>query len=79
MPNAFNFAASPFDCLTQEQQRMVRDHVDVAYFRRDEVILDVDAAPTHLRVWRISGSRCLSIFLVELGAAMIVASTIVWG
>ncbi|MDR1968729.1 MAG: DUF294 nucleotidyltransferase-like domain-containing protein [Burkholderiaceae bacterium] len=50
MPNAFNFAASPFDCLTQEQQRLVRDHVDVAYFRRDEVILDVGAAPTHLFV-----------------------------
>jgi CBS domain-containing protein len=50
MPNAFNFAASPFDCLTQEQQRLVRDHVDVAYFRSDEVILDVGAAPTHLFV-----------------------------
>lgn len=50
MPNAFNFAASPFDCLTQAQQRLVRDHVDVAYFRRDEVILDVGSAPTHLFV-----------------------------
>jgi len=50
MPNAFNFAASPFDCLTQEQQRLVRDSVDVAYFRRDEVILDVGSAPTHLFV-----------------------------
>jgi CBS domain-containing protein len=50
MPNAFNFAASPFDCLTQEQQRLVRDNVDVAYFRRDEVILDVGSAPTHLFV-----------------------------
>ncbi len=50
MPNAFNFSASPFDCLTQEQQRLVRDNVDVAYFRRDEVILDVGSAPTHLFV-----------------------------
>jgi len=50
MPNAFNFAASPFDCLTQEQQRLVRDNVDVAYFRRDEVILDVGSAPTRLFV-----------------------------
>jgi CBS domain-containing protein len=50
MPNAFNFAASPFDCLTQEQQRLVRDSVDVAYFRRDEVILDVGTLPTHLFV-----------------------------
>ncbi|MCL2724591.1 MAG: DUF294 nucleotidyltransferase-like domain-containing protein [Polyangiaceae bacterium] len=50
MPNAFNFAASPFDCLTQEQQRLVRNNVDVAYFRRDEVILEVGATPTRLFV-----------------------------
>ncbi len=50
MPNAFNFTASPFDCLTQAQQRLVRDNVDVAYFRRDEVILDVGSAPAHLFV-----------------------------
>jgi CBS domain-containing protein len=50
MPNAFNFTASPFDCLTQAQQRLVRDHVDVVYFRRDEVILDVGSAPAHLFV-----------------------------
>jgi len=31
MPNAFNFLASPFDCLTLEQQRLVRDSVDIAY------------------------------------------------
>ena len=50
MPNAFNFSASPFDCLTQEQQRLVRDSVDVAYFRRDEIILDIGSTPTHLFV-----------------------------
>src|SRR5574337_740653 len=50
MPNAFNFAASPFDCLTQSQQRLVRDNVDVAYFRAGDVILDVGSAPTHLFV-----------------------------
>lgn len=50
MPNAFNFAASPFDCLTQAQQRLVRDHVDVAYFRPGDALLDVDAHPTHLFV-----------------------------
>jgi CBS domain-containing protein len=50
MPNAFNFAASPFDCLTQAQQRLVRDHVDVAYFRAGDVILDVGSKPTHLFV-----------------------------
>ena len=50
MPNAFNFAASPFDSLTQHEQRLVRDHVDVVYFRAGEVILDVGTAPTHLFV-----------------------------
>ena len=50
MPNAFNFSASPFDCLTQEQQRLVRDSVDVAYFPRNAVILEVGDAPTDLFV-----------------------------
>ena len=50
MPNAFNFNASPFDSLTQHEQRQVRDHVDVVYYRPDEVILDVGTAPTHLFV-----------------------------
>ena len=50
MPNAFNFNASPFDCLTQDEQRLVRDNVDVVYFPRDETILDVGIAPTHLFV-----------------------------
>ena len=50
MPNAFNFAASPFDSLTQQEQRLVRNHVDVVYFRAGEVILDVGTAPTHLFV-----------------------------
>ena len=50
MPNAFNFSASPFDCLTPDEQRLVRDSVDVAYYPEGEVILDVGAAPTHLLV-----------------------------
>jgi CBS domain-containing protein len=50
MPNAFNFSASPFDCLDQEEQRLVRDSVDVVYFREDEVILDIGIDPTHLFV-----------------------------
>lgn len=50
MPNAFNFSASPFDALTLHEQRLVRDHVDVAYFRPGEVILDVGEAPSHLFV-----------------------------
>ena len=50
MPNAFNFSASPFDCLNQNEQRLVRDSVDVAYFREGETILDLGVAPTHLLV-----------------------------
>ena len=66
MPNAFNFAASPFDCLTQQQQRLVRESVDIAYFRAGEVILDVGSAPTHLfvlikgRVSQFDGSECVA-------------------
>jgi CBS domain-containing protein len=48
MPNAFNFSASPFDCLNQDQQRLVRDSVDVAYFPEGETILELGVAPTHL-------------------------------
>ena len=50
MPNAFNFSASPFDCLNQDEQRLVRNSVDVVYFKEGETILDVGTAPTHLFV-----------------------------
>ena len=50
MPSAFNFSASPFDCLSPDEQRLVRDSVDVAYFREGETILANGAAPTHLLV-----------------------------
>jgi CBS domain-containing protein len=50
MPSAFNFSASPFDCLTADEQRLVRDSVDVAYFPEGETILDLGTAPTHLFV-----------------------------
>jgi CBS domain-containing protein len=50
MPTAFNFNASPFDCLTQDEQRLVRDSVDVAYFPEGATILEVGIAPTHLFV-----------------------------
>jgi CBS domain-containing protein len=50
MPNAFNFSASPFDCLNQAEQRLVRDSVDVAYFPQGDTILDLGVAPTHLFV-----------------------------
>ena len=50
MPNAFNFSASPFDCLNPDEQRLVRNSVDVVYFRQEETILDIGTAPTHLFV-----------------------------
>ena len=50
MPNAFNFSASPFDCLNPDEQRLVGNSVDVVYFREGETILDVGVAPTHLFV-----------------------------
>src|SRR5690349_1429799 len=50
MPNAFNFLASPFDCLTAAEQRIVRDNVDIAYFPQDETILAPGIEPLHLLV-----------------------------
>ena len=48
MPNAFHFSASPFDCLTPDEQRLVRASVDIAYFPEGAVVLEVGAVPTHL-------------------------------
>src|SRR4051794_28119204 len=50
MPNAFNFQASPFDCLGPAEQQVVRDNVDIAYFRQDETILAPGIEPEHLFV-----------------------------
>ena len=50
MPNAFNFSASPFDCLTPSEQRLVRDSVDVAYYPEGATILDVGSEVSHLFV-----------------------------
>ncbi len=50
MPNAFNFSASPFDCLNSQEQKLVKDSVDIAYFKEGEVILDVGTISTHLFV-----------------------------
>jgi len=36
MPNAFDFSASPFDCLVEDEQKLVRDSVDIAFFREGE-------------------------------------------
>jgi CBS domain-containing protein len=48
MPSAFNFSASPFDCLDTDEQQLVRGAVDIAYFREGETILDLGIEPTHL-------------------------------
>lgn len=50
MPSAFNFEASPFDCLDPDERKIVQDGVDIAYFPKDQVILDAGAAATHLYV-----------------------------
>jgi CBS domain-containing protein len=50
MPNAFDFAASPFDCLDAAEQGIVRDSVDIAYFPEGETILDPGIQPLHLFV-----------------------------
>ncbi|WP_139826331.1 putative nucleotidyltransferase substrate binding domain-containing protein [Derxia lacustris] len=48
MPNAFNFSVSPFDCLSGDERRLVRDSLDIAYFREGEVILEPGVQPAHL-------------------------------
>ena len=50
MPNAFNFSASPFDCLSPDEQALVRASVDIAYYPEGAVVLDVGAVPEHLFV-----------------------------
>ncbi len=50
MPSAFDFSSSPFDCLAADEQRLVRDAVDIAYFREGETMLEPGARPTHLFV-----------------------------
>ena len=48
MPHTFNFAASPFDCLNGDEQRLVQASVERVHFAAGAVVLDVGAAPTHL-------------------------------
>lgn len=50
MPSAFPFNASPFDCLTPDEQRLVRASVDIAYFPEGAVVLDAGSVPSHLFV-----------------------------
>lgn len=48
MPNAFDFSISPFDRLDADEQAIVRDSVDVAYFPNGEAILEPGVEPSHL-------------------------------
>lgn len=48
MPHDFNFAASPFDCLSADEQRLVQSSVERVHFAAGAVVLDVGAVPTHL-------------------------------
>jgi len=48
MPNAFDFSASPFDCLVEDEQKLVRDNVDIAFFREGEALLEPGVEPSHL-------------------------------
>lgn len=50
MPSGFDFSASPFDCLTPAEQRLVQDNVDIAYFPQGDTVLALGAQPTHLFV-----------------------------
>lgn len=50
MPNAFNFSASPFDCLSAQEQELVRNSVDIAYFKENEPILKIGTSPSCLYI-----------------------------
>ncbi len=50
MPSTFNFSASPYDCLNADERQLVRDSIDIEYFKEGQVILDAGQEPTHLLV-----------------------------
>jgi CBS domain-containing protein len=50
VPNAFDFSVSPFNCLTTDQQRLVRASVDIDYVPEGQTMLAPGEAPTHLFV-----------------------------
>jgi CBS domain-containing protein len=47
---SFDFSVSPFDCLSADEQRLVRDHVDIGYFVEGATLLAPELAPAHLFV-----------------------------
>jgi CBS domain-containing protein len=63
---SFDFSVSPFDCLSPEEQRLVRDHVDIGYFREGETLLAPGVEPAHLfvvikgRVQQFDGEECVA-------------------
>jgi CBS domain-containing protein len=68
MPNAFNFAASPFDCLTSAERQLVRDSVDIGYFKEGAAILEPGVQPQHLfvlikgHVREMDGEECVNTY-----------------
>ncbi len=48
MPHSFNFAASPFDCLSADEQRLVQARAERVQFAAGSVVLDAGDVPTHL-------------------------------
>ncbi|HET8747399.1 MAG TPA: DUF294 nucleotidyltransferase-like domain-containing protein [Ramlibacter sp.] len=50
MPASFDFSVSPFDCLSADEQRLVRDHVDIGYWREGATLLAPGVEPAHLFV-----------------------------
>jgi CBS domain-containing protein len=50
VPNAFDFSVSPFDCLSSDERQLVRDSVDIAYWRENEPILEPGVQPSHLLI-----------------------------
>jgi CBS domain-containing protein len=50
MPSAFDFSVSPFDCLSAQEQKLVKDSVDIAYFKEGDVIYQIGSNATHLYV-----------------------------
>ena len=61
MPNAFNFAASPFDCLSPDEQRLVRASVDIAYFPEGAVVLEQGMVPMFLLLPHVKLAKRLDV------------------
>jgi CBS domain-containing protein len=50
VPASFDFSVSPFDCLSADEQRIVRDHVDIGYYPEGATLLAPGVEPAHLFV-----------------------------